>query len=211
MWRILIVDDHPIVRQGVKQILAEYPEFQVAGEAETSQQVLQLLAHGKWDAVVLDISMPGRGGLETLVEIKARYPKLPVLILSMHPESLYATRALKAGASGYLMKRSATDELVVAIKRIIKGGKYVSAQLAQQLASEVGEESGKLGHELLSNREYEVFKKLAEGRPLCDIAKELSLSEKTISTYRSRIMQKLKFKTNAEVITYAIRNDLVDM
>ncbi|MBX7244403.1 MAG: response regulator transcription factor [Candidatus Sumerlaeaceae bacterium] len=210
MIRILIADDHPIVRSGFKQILMDYPDIEVGGEAESSQQVIQLLTTSRWDAVVLDISMPGRGGLETLVEIKRLTPRLPVLILSMHPESLYGIRALKAGASGYLLKKSAPDDLVNAIRAVVRGRRFISPLLAEYLASELSGEAGHAKHEMLSSREYEVFRMIATGRHLHDIARELSLSEKTITTYRARILRKMGFTTNAELITYAVKNELLD-
>lgn len=209
MVRILIADDHPIVRRGLKQILAEEPDLTVGGEAQTSQEVLDQVRRGGWDVLILDISMPGRGGLDVLKEIKHQYPKLPVLVLSMHPEDQYAIRALRAGASGYLTKESAPDELVAAIRKIVRGGKYISPTLAERLAAEIEAPGGKLPHERLSDREYQVLLMIASGKTVSQIAQELSLSVKTISTYRARLLEKMGMKTNAELTHYAIENKLV--
>lgn len=209
MIRVLIADDHPIVRQGLKQILSQEPEFSVCGEAQTSQDVLDLIRKQSWDVVILDISMPGRGGLDVLKDIKRERPKLPVLILSMHPEDQYAIRALRAGASGYVTKESAPEELVSAVRKIIRGGKYISPTLAERLALEIEAPTEKPPHELLSDREYQVLVMIASGKTVSQIADELSLSVKTISTYRARLLEKMKMKTNAELTHYAIENKLV--
>ena len=210
MLKILIADDHPIVRQGLKQILSEESDMGAFGEAQNSQQVLELVRKQDWDIVVLDITMPGRGGIDVLKELKHQRPKLPVLILSMHPENQYAVRALKAGAAGYVTKGSAQEELVKAIRKILRGGKYVSPTLAQKLAFNLEAEAEKPLHETLSDREYQVMLMIASGKTVSQIAEELSLSVKTIGTYRARILEKMKMKTNAELTHYAIKNGLVD-
>jgi len=208
--KILIADDHPIVRQGLKQILLEEFERPVLGEAQNCQEVLELVQKQDWDVVVLDISMPGRGGLEVLKELKQARPKLPVLILSLHPEDQYAVRALRAGAAGYMTKEVAPEELVKTIKKIREGGKYVSPTLAEKIAFDLEKETGNLLHETLSDREYQVMMLIASGKKLSEIAEELSLSVKTIGTYRTRILEKMKMKTNAELTFYAIRHQLIE-
>jgi DNA-binding NarL/FixJ family response regulator len=210
MLRILIADDHPIVRQGLKQILSEEPNIEVVGEAQNCQEVLELVRKQDWDIVVLDITMPGRGGLDVLKELKQERPKLPVLILSVHPEDQYAVRALKAHASGYMTKDSAPEELVKAIRKILRGGKYISPTLADKLAFDLEAENEKPLHETLSDREHQVLLMIASGKTVSEIAEELSLSVKTIDTYRARILEKMKMKTNAELTHYAIKNKLVD-
>ena len=210
MIRILIADDHPIVRRGLREILAEQPDMGPMGEAENSQGVLELVRRQDWDIVMLDIAMPGRGGLEVLKELKQERPRLPVLVLSMHPEEQYGVRTLKAGAAGYLNKESAPDKLVQAIRKILSGGKYISPTLAERLACAVERDRTKPLHEFLSDREYQVLCMIASGKTVSGIAGELSLSVKTISTYRSRILEKMRMKTNAEVTHYAIKNALID-
>jgi len=210
MINIIIVDDHPIVRQGLKQILSEEPDMAMFGEAQNSQEVLDLIHKQDWDAVVLDITMPGRGGLDVLKEIKHERPKLPVLILSIHPEDQYAVRALKAGASGYLNKESAPEELVRAIRKILRGGKYISSTLAEKLAFNLEVEAEKPPHEILSDREYQVMLMIASGKTTSAIAEEMSLSIKTVSTYRSRILEKMKMKSNVDLTYYVIKNNLID-
>ena len=210
MVNIIIVDDHPIVRQGLKQILSEEPDMAVFGEAQNSQEVLELIHKQDWDIVVLDISMPGRGGLDVLKEIKHERPKLPVLILSIHPEDQYAVRALKAGASGYLTKESAPEALVRAIRKILRGGKYVSSTLAEKLAYNLEAETEKPLHETLSDREYQVMLMIAQGKTTNAIAEEMALSIKTVSTYRARILEKMKMNTIADITYYVIKNNLLD-
>jgi two-component system, NarL family, invasion response regulator UvrY len=210
MINIIIVDDHPIVRQGLKQILSEEPDMAVFGEAQNSQEVLELIRKQDWDIVVLDISMPGRGGLDVLKEIKHERPKLPVLILSIHPEDQYAVRALKAGASGYLTKESAPEALVRAIRKILRGGKYVSSTLAEKLAYNLEAETEKPLHETLSDREYQVMLMIAQGKTTNAIAEEMALSVKTVSTYRARILEKMKMNTIADITYYVIKNNLID-
>lgn len=208
MLRILIADDHPIVRKGLKQILSDEPDIEYVGEARNDSEVLNLLYAEDWDAVVLDITMPGRGGLEVLTDLKRLYPKMPVLILSIHPEDQYAVRALKEGASGYMNKETAPEELVRAIRKIIKGGKYVSSSLAEQLASMLGNDAPL--HERLSVREHQVMLLIASGSTITEIADEMSLSVKTISTYRSRILEKLGMTNNVEITRYAIKHKLIE-
>jgi DNA-binding NarL/FixJ family response regulator len=208
--RILIADDHVIVRRGLKQIVAEQPDMSVVGEARNAQEVLELGRKQPWDVVVLDISMPGRGGLEVLKELKQEHPKLPVLILSVHPEDQYAVRALKAGASGYVHKETAPEELVKAIRTVLAGRKYISASFAENLAVALGADTEKAPHETLSDREYQVFCLIASGKTVSEIAEQLSLSVKTISTYRARILEKMGMSSNAELTHYAIQRGLVD-
>jgi two-component system, NarL family, invasion response regulator UvrY len=210
MIKILIADDHAVVREGVKHILTENNDIVVAGEASNGQEVLEKILKNDFDLVLMDIAMPGRDGLEILKEIKTQKPKLPVLILSMFPEEQYALRALKSGASGYMTKESIPDELVKAVQKISQGGKYISASFSERLFSILDSDTAKPLHELLSDREYQVMRMIATGKTLKEIADELSLSVKTISTYRSRILEKMDMKNNAELTHYAIKNRLVD-
>lgn len=210
MIKILIADDHPVVRKGLKEIIKDNSDMLVAGEASNGQEVLEEALKKEFDVVVLDISMPGRSGLEVLKQLKRERPELSVLILSMHPEEHYAVRVLKAGASGYLTKESVPDELIKAIRRISTGRKYVSSTLAEKLAFDLENGAEKILHEKLSDREYEVMCMIASGKTLKEIAEALCLSVKTISTYRSRILEKMKMKNNAELTRYAIKHNLVD-
>ena len=207
MLKILVVDDHPVVRRGLKQILTEEADIGVVGEAQKSSEVFDLVRTHDWDAVVLDIAMPGRGGLDILKELKREHPQLPVLVLSMYPEDQFAVRALKEGAAGYMNKECAPDELIGAIRKIIRGGKYVSPALAEKLAFMMDSQAPL--HDTLSTREYQVLLMLASGKTLSEIAEEMSLSIKTIATYRARILEKMKMKNNAELIRYAIKHNLV--
>jgi len=210
MIQILVADDHAIVREGLKQILGEVSDMAVRAEAASGQEALAKVRADRFDVVLLDISMPGRSGLEILKEIKAEQPHLPVLILSMHAEEQYAVRALRAGASGYLTKASAPDELIGAIRKVSCGRKYVSASLAEKLAGELDVDTKRPPHEALSDREYQVMLMLASGKAVKEIAAELCLSVKTISTYRARVMEKMNMKKNAELTLYAVQNHLVD-
>jgi two-component system invasion response regulator UvrY len=210
MIRVLIADDHAVVRQGLKQILGETPGMLVAGEATNGQDVLDRVRAESWDVVVLDISMPDRSGLDVLKVVKAERPGLPVLVLSMYPEDQYAMRVLKAGASGYLTKDSAAEELVKAILKVVSGGRYVSPHMAERLAFEIGTDSTKLPHETLSDREFQVLRLIAAGKSAKEMAVELALSVKTISTYRARLLEKMDLATNADLIHYAIQNHLID-
>lgn len=209
MLRILIADDHTVVRKGLKQILLE--EFPTAHieDVPDAEEMIKKVMNAKWDVVVSDMSMPGRSGLDALQQIKQIYPDLPVLILSIHPEEHYALRVLKAGASGYLSKGSASDELVKAVQTVLLGKKYISASVAEKLASSFSADSAKQAHELLSDREFDVMKLLAAGKSVSDIAEILSLSVTTISTYRARIMTKMNLKTNSDLTKYAIESNLI--
>ena len=209
MINILIADDHAIVRRGLKQIIADQTDMRVGGEADNGQKALELIREQNWDAVVMDISMPGRSGLDIMKEIKSERPKLPVLVLSMHPEDQYALRALRAGAAGYITKDSASDELVIAIRKILSGRKYVSESLAEKIANEIGRDSEKPLQALLSDREMQVLSMIASGKTVSEIGIELSLSVKTISTYRARILEKMNMKNNADLMHYAISTKLV--
>ena len=210
MIEVLIADDHPVVRRGLKQILADESDITVVGEASNGQELLEQTRKQHCDVIVLDITMPGRGGLDALKELRHEHPKLPVLILSIHPEDQFGLRVLKAGAAGYMTKESASDELVKAIRKVVGGGKYLSPSLAEILAFDLDHDTEKPLHETLSDREYQVICLLASGKTVSDVSRELSLSTKTISTYRMRILEKMKMKTNAELTHYAIKNRLVD-
>ncbi len=206
---ILIADDHPIVRAGFKLVISDTQDMTVADEAGNGQEVLNLIRKKDYDIVLLDISMPGRNGLEILKDLKTEKPKLPVMILSIYPEEQYAVRALRAGASGYMTKASAPNELIAAIRKISQGGKYISASLAEKLTEYLDEDAAKPLHEKLSDREYQVMLMIASGKTVSDIAAELCLSVKTISTYRSHIIDKMKMKNNAEITLYAVQNKLI--
>ncbi|MCL5037592.1 MAG: response regulator transcription factor [Chloroflexi bacterium] len=209
MTKILIADDHPVIRQGLKQILAETSDIVVSGEASSGPEALKKVENENFDVVLLDLSMPEISGLDILKQIKAEKPHLPVLILTIHPEEQYAIRALKAGASGYVEKKTAPDELVKAIRKVYRGGKYVSSALAEKLAFHIVDGSEKALHLALSDREFQVLRMIATGKTVKEISEELFLSVKTISTYRSRILNKMKMKSNADIIRYAIEMDIV--
>lgn len=209
--KIVIADDHAIVREGLKQIVAEEKDMQVCGEAEDASSLMDLLKKEKWSIVVLDINMPGKSGLEALKDIKQLYPDLPVLILSMFSEDQYGLRAIKAGASGYLKKVSATTELVVAIRKIVSGRKYINPLLAEKLAENFGNDKDNLPHEKLSDREYQIMCNIALGKSAEEIADELSLSINTIYTYRNRILEKMSMKSNVELTQYALQNKLIEI
>jgi two-component system invasion response regulator UvrY len=208
--RILIVDDHPIVRQGLKQTLADAAEIGEIVEAATPQEALDLVRQRKWDAVILDIGLPGRGGLEVLKDIKREVPRLPVLILSMHAEDQYAVRAVRAGAAGYLTKGAATESLIAAVRKVASGGRYISPELAERLATELAVDPDHPLHASLSDREFDVLRSIASGQTVGDIAERLSLSVKTVSTYRARILEKMQLKNNAELMHYVLTNHLLD-
>jgi DNA-binding NarL/FixJ family response regulator len=210
MIRALIADDHAVVRQGLRQILLETSDMVVTGEAANGPEALERARAGGYDVIVLDITMPGRSGFEVLKELRLEDPELPVLVLSMHSEEQFAVRLLKAGASGYLNKESAPEELVKAIRKVVSGGRYVSPRLAEKLAFEIDSGSDKLLHETLSDREFQVMRMMASGQTVKEIAAELALSVKTISTYRARILDKMNLHTNAELIHYAIQNQLIE-
>lgn len=207
--KILLADDHAVVRQGVKQILAEAFPLAVFGEAQNAHEALDAAAKDRWDIVVLDLAMPGGNGVEALKQIKHSHPHLPVLILSMFPEDQYAVRALKAGAAGYLNKESAPEELVQAIRKILKGGQYISIAVADELVLHARQDDDQPVHKQLSDREYQVLRLIASGKEVKEISFELSLSPKTVSTYRARLLVKMRMRTNAELTHYAIVNGLV--
>ena len=210
MIKIIIADDHPIVRAGMKQIISEASDMKVADEAGDGRQLLHKIRTENFDVVILDITMPHIDGLDVLKQLKIEKPKMPVIILSIHPESQYALRVLKAGASGYVSKTSAPDELINAIRKVNRGGKYISASVAEKLAFQLEADFEEMPHEALSDREYQVLCMLASGKTVTEIADELALSVKTVSTYRSRILEKMSMKNNAELIHYAVQNKLVD-
>ena len=207
--RILLADDHTVVRRGLKQILAEELQRAVFGEARNAQETLDLVRNEPWDIVVLDITMPGRSGLEVMRGIKKLRPKLPVLVLSIHPENQFAVRVLKLGAAGYMTKESAAEELVGAVKKVLAGTRYVSASLAETLAMNLSSDTVKPPQELLSDREFQVLRLIASGRVVSQIARELVLSVKTISTYRARILTKMDLRTNYDLTRYAMEHNLV--
>ncbi len=206
--KILIADDHPLFRQGLKNAFSETPDIEVVDEAENGNDVLEKVREHELNLVLLDISMPGKGGLEVLKQLKTEYPKIPVLILSVYQESQYAIRFIKAGASGYLTKESSIDTLLAAVRKVAQGGNYASADITEKLAFDFLNIDKPL-HELLSDREYQVFSMIATGKSLTEIGVDLSLSVKTISTHRTRILEKMKMKKNAELIHYAIQHELI--
>jgi DNA-binding NarL/FixJ family response regulator len=208
--RVLIVDDHAIVREGLKRILADAAELRVAGEAASGTEAIQMVREQNWDVMLLDISLPGANGLEVLRAVKDMAPKLPVLILTMYPEDQYALRMLRAGAAGYLTKEGAPAQLVTAIRKVASGGKYISPAVAEKLAWELERKKQPATHEDLSNREFEILRLIASGRTVSQIAQQLGLSVKTVSTYRMRLLTKLNMKSNAELTHYAIKGGLVD-
>lgn len=210
MARILIADDHPIVRRGLKQILAEEPDFTHVGEAQSAREIHQQIRESRWDILILDINLPDQSGLEVLREVREQRPNLPILILSMHPEDQFAPRVLKSGASGYLTKDSAPDELIKAVRKILSGGRYISSTLAEQLAASLSGNAPELPHQMLTDREFQVLCLIASGKTVSEIATHLDLSVKTISTYRTRILEKMNLKTNAELTSYAVRQGLVE-
>jgi two-component system, NarL family, invasion response regulator UvrY len=208
--RILIADDHAILRRGLREILARELEGAVCGEAGNATETLARIQQDEWDLVILDISMPGRSGLDVLRELKASWPKLPVLVLSMHPEDQYGKRILRAGASGYMNKESAPEELVKAVRKLLAGGRYVSAALAEKLAADLSPDAGRPIHEVLSDREFEVLRMIGAGQTVSQIADDLHLGVTTVSTYRARILEKLQMSTTAELMRYTLHNRLID-
>jgi len=208
MIQVLIADDHTVVRRGLKQILAETSDIVVGAEAGNAQEVVDELRARPSDVLILDINMPGRSGLDVLSQINQEHPRVPVLILSVYPEDQFATRVLKSGASGYLPKESAPDELVKAIRKVHSGGKYISPSQAENLVQAFNSPLSLKPHEALSNREYEVLRSIASGKTVSQIAQQLKLSVKTISTYRTRILQKMNMQTNAQLTHYAVKNGL---
>ncbi|MEP7231865.1 MAG: response regulator transcription factor [Ginsengibacter sp.] len=209
MLRILIADDHAIIRKGLKQILVEEYPTAFIDEVGDAEAVLKKALKSEWDIIISDLSMPGRSGLDVVRDIKQNFPKIPVLILSIHPEEQYGVRVLRAGAAGYLSKEAAADELINAVKRVLLGRKYISPSIAEKMAEELDRDSDKPPHELLSDREFHVFKLLAEGKGVSEIAESLSLGITTVSTYRGRIISKMKLKTNADLTRYALENNLI--
>ena len=210
MIRILIADDHPILRRGLKEILGREIEGAICGEAENAQQALSEVQRADWDLVILDMTMPGRSGLDVITDLKGLRPKLPVLVLSMYPEDQLGKRFLQAGASGYINKGSPPKKLVEAIRKVLAGGLYVSPALAERLARDLHKDAGRPLHETLSHREFEVLRMIASGMTVTQIAKELHLSVPTVSTHRSHILEKMNMTTTADLIRYALRNHLVE-
>lgn len=208
--RVMIADDHAIVRQGLRQILSDIEDMEVAGEACNGVEALHLSRDGQWDVVLMDVSMPDRNGIDALKLIRKEQPRLPILILSMYPEEQYAIRALKAGAAGYLTKQSAPEQLVTAIRQVANGKKYVSASLAMELAEAIGEDTDRPLHEKLSDREYQTLCMIASGKTLTQIAEELNLSVKTVSVYRARLLEKMHLRNNAEITHYGLKFGLVE-
>lgn len=209
MITVLIVDDHDIVREGLKQIVYETGDIVVGGEARTGEEAMERVRTGRWDVVVLDLNLPDRPGLEVLTQIRARAPQLPVLILSMHQQVSYAARALKAGALGYVSKDSAREHLVLAIRKLARGERFLTPAFAEGLAFELMDGTGGTPHERLSDREFQVLSRIAGGKPPREIAAELGLSVKTVGTHRARILTKLALKNNAEIVQYAIEHGLL--
>lgn len=207
--KILICDDHKIVREGLRQILKQIEEVTFIGEARDGKEALAILKEDVYEVVLLDISLPDQNGLEVLKSVKSKCPSSNVLMLSMHPQEQYAIRALKLGASGYLTKDTAAEELILAIKKVSEGGKYISQSLAENLALHLEDDSNRQKHEILSNREFEIMIKIANGKSLQEIGNELFISVKTVSTYRCRIMEKMGLKKNAEITRYCLENNLV--
>jgi len=206
---VFVLDDHPVVRQGLKRILEDEADITVSGEASTYRELIDLLEIKSPDVIVLDITLPDHSGLDVLKDLKAQYPALPVLILTIHKEEHFAVRTLKAGADGFLNKMSISDELVHAVRKIADGGKYISPRVAELLAQELDNRSGGMPHETLSDREFQVLIRIAQGMKLQEIAEELSLSPKTIGTYRERLLEKMNLKSNTELTYYAVKNGLI--
>jgi two-component system invasion response regulator UvrY len=207
---VLIADDHALIREGLRKTLSGEPDMKLVGDVGNVADLFKQLERLAVNIVLLDITMPGESGLDALKELRQKYPHIPVLILSFHPEHRFAVRALKAGASGYITKQSATEELVQAIRKIVSGGKYVSAALAEELATELDTGSGKLPHETLSDREFQVMRLIAAGKKSSEIAEELSVTMSTVNTYRMRILEKMKMQSNVELARYALEHGLIE-
>lgn len=210
MARILVADDHAVVRRGLIEILRDVLPNALFGEAESGARALELARRELWDVVVLDVSLPDQNGLDVLKQIRVFAPQLPVLILSMYPEEQFALRAFRAGAAGYVTKRTAPQEIGEAVRRVLAGGRYITPSIAERMALDLARPTDKAPHEILSDREYQVFRRLAMGKTVKDIGAELALSVQTVSTYRARILSKMGFRTNAELTEYAIRSGLLD-
>ena len=209
--KVLVVDDHALIRKGLKQILDDTSDMRITGEAETGMQAIKMVRENGYDMVLLDITLPDKHGVEVLKQIKAECPNLPVLILSMHPDDQYAMRAIKAGASGYMNKQSAPSQLVTAIRKVASGKKYISGELAEQLANELTKDSQQeISHQVLSNREYQTLCLMAAGKSLSEMADIMSLSAKTVSVYRARMLEKMNLKNNAEAVRYALSHNLIE-
>ena len=209
MLRILIADDHAIIRRGLKQILLEEYPTAIIEEATDAEGVIQKTISDEWDIIICDLSMPGRSGLDVVQQVKQNFPKLPVLVVSIHPEEQYAIRVLKTGAAGYLSKDAAPEELVKAVHRVLQGRKYISPSIAEKMATELDQDTSKPPHEVLSDREFDVFTMVASGKTVSEIAEQLSLSITTVSTYRARILVKMNMKTNADLTRYGLENKLI--
>lgn len=210
MLKVLVADDHTLIREGLKKILKTAEDISFVLEAQNAREVIEQINKEALDVVIMDISLPGKSGLELLKDVKKDHPKLPILILSMHPEERFAIRALKAGASGYITKESAVEELIKAVRKVVQGKKYVSAGLAERLAVDLELDIEKPLHESLSDREYQILCMIASGKTVRQIAAELFLSKSTVTTYRVRILEKMNMKTDAELIRYALQNQLID-
>lgn len=208
---VLVVDDHSLIRKGLKQILDDTADIRVTGEAETGAEAIRMVRENKYDIALLDITLPDKYGIDVLKQMKLQNPALPVLILSMHPDDQYALRSIKAGASGYMNKQSAPSQLVTAIRKVAGGKKYISSELAEQLADDLTSDKPQdASHKILSNREYQTLCLMAQGKSLSEMADIMSLSAKTVSVYRSRMLEKMKLKNNAEAVRYAINNHLIE-
>jgi DNA-binding NarL/FixJ family response regulator len=210
MIKVLVADDHKIFRAGVKRLIEESPDIEVAGEASDGFDAMAKLRREDWDVVLLDINMPNKSGLDIVRQMKQEKPKLPILILSMYPEEQYAVRALKAGAAGYLTKDSESEELIAAIHKVVKGGRYATPALLEKLLFELDGERGAPKHHALSEREYQIFEQIIQGKSLTEIAEAMAISVKTVSTYRTRVLEKMNMENNAELIHYAIQHGLSD-
>ncbi len=210
MIRIMIADDHPLIREGLRESLKNESEFLVVAEARDGQEVLDLVERTKVDVIVMDLSMPVMNGLDVLGKLRSTHQKVPILILSIHPEDRYAVRSIRAGASGYVTKESPSAELVYAIRKVARGGKYITPALADKIAEEIGDSSGRPLHDFLSNREYQILRMIAYGRSVKDIADELCLSFHTVNTYRNRILEKMNMKSNIELTHYAFQYNLIE-
>ena len=210
MIRVFIADDHPLIRKGIKEILEEEIDLKVIGEAAYPHEVLEGIQKYEPDILVTDLTMPGRSGLDLISDLKQLFPKLPILVLTMHPEERFAVRALKAGAYGYITKDSKPEELIKAIRQVVTGRKYITPSLAEKLATELNRDQNKQPHEILSDREFQIMRLISSGKKVSEIAEKLSISIRTVNTYRARILLKMNMKSNAELTLYAIENHLID-